>query len=360
MPPRDRAPDARARLAEREGARRNPSQTGEPSLSLVRTDGTNTSPAPSIPDFSVLADEQVEGARSLLTRDLSSAPRWAWRELDALAGPMLPGDLIVVGAYMGNGKSSLLMTQMDDFAAKQVPVLYVPLEVDPAVCRLRWAGWKLSLDVRHVIRQDWASLPEGSREAVDGILEEQTENQYIHFAAPKRMTAPALFEWCVRAVNEVGVQVVMLDHFHRLSFGSGQSWRTDITEVARQLKDRARELNITMLAAAQLNRAGHDPVDQYKAPDLSRIKESSAIGEEADVVMMLSRKLRSDLPKGWMQDLKLGRRSEVDLAEPNTMVVTCRKHRLDGSALGRSVQLVVENGKLRSRRQWTQGAIDGL
>lgn len=330
----------------------------ETPLSLVRSD-VAVSPS-TIPAPSDLATDQIEGARSLLTRDLSSAPRWAWPELDALAGAMLPGDLVVVGAYMGNGKSSLLLSQMDAFAAVHVPVLYVPLEVDPAVCRLRWAAWKLNLDVRHVIRQDWASLPEGSREAIDGVLEEQAENPYIHFATPKRMTADVLFHWCTWAVKKVGAKAVMLDHFHRLSFGAGQSWRTDITEVARRLKDHARELGIVMIAAAQLNRVGHDPVDQYRAPDLSRIKESSGIGEEADVVLMLSRRLRPDLPKGWMQDLKVGRRSEVDLAEPNIMVVTCRKHRLDGSALGRSVQLVVENGKLRSRHRLTQEPLNGL
>lgn len=348
----DLAADARDALARR--------QLGEaPAIQLV--DDTAIAIANDAqPDPSALAAEQIASARTLLTRDLSSAPRWAWPELDALSGPMMPGDFIVPGAYTGTGKTSLLMSQMDAFANTRVPVLYVPLEVDPAVCRLRWAAWKLNLDVRHVVRQDWAALPESSREAVDGVLEEQAAESLIHFATPKRMTWDVLKRWCRWAVEKVGVRVVMLDHFHRLTFGAAATWRTDITEMARQVKDLARDLEVVMLAAAQLNRVGNDPVDQYTAPSLARIKESAGIGEEADVVLMLSRRLRPELPKGWAQDLRLGRKSEIDIAEPNTMVITCRKHRLDGDAMNRSIFLTVDNGRVRSRRRYGPGLFDGV
>src|SRR5690242_8821285 len=95
------------------------------------------SQAPDMASPEDLAEAQIAGARELLTRDLTRAPRWSWPDLDHVLGPMLPGDLIVVGALMGNGKSTLLMSQMDALAAKKVPTLYVPLEIDPEVCRLR-------------------------------------------------------------------------------------------------------------------------------------------------------------------------------------------------------------------------------
>jgi hypothetical protein len=49
--------------------------------------------------------------------------------------------------------------------------------------------------------------------------------------------------------------------------------------------------------------------------------------------------------------LKTGQLSENDLAEPNVMAVTCRKHRLDNDALNRTALLNVVNGKLRDRVQ---------
>lgn len=331
-------------------------------LRIVRNDApldeNSHEPEPDSQDFSRipspadLAAEQIATAQTILTRDLSTAPRWSWIDVDRLLGPMLPGDLVVVGALMGNGKSTLLMSQMDAFAEQKRRTLYVPLEIDPAVCRVRWAAWKLGLDVRHVIRQDWYHLPEGSREAIDGVLAEQESNRCIHFATPRRMTFSVLADWCRWAKDEAGCTAVMLDHFHRLEFGDSRSHRIDVTEVARRLKDLARELGLVMIAAAQLNRSA-DPVDQYIPPQLSRLKESAGIGEEADVVVTLSRKLRRDLPQHWQQNLRLGQLSEIDISEPNAMVVTCRKHRLDDSALNRSALLTVVNGKLQNRaRSW--------
>lgn len=295
----------------------------------------------------LLAEEQVEGARALLSRDLSKAARWAWPDLDALLGPMLASDLVVAGALTGNGKSTLLMSQMDAFATARVPTLYVPLEVDPEVCRLRWAAWKCEFDQRAVVRQDWSALPEGAREAIDCALEDQTANPYMHFATPRRMNWAVLVKWCRWATERAGVRVIMIDHFHRLNFGQGATYRVDVTEAARQLKDLARELGIVMLVAAQLNRSS-DRVDRFTPPSLDRLKESSGIGEEADVVIMLSRELRRQLPKGWEKDLRLGHLSEREIVEPNRMVITCRKHRLDDAALNHSVKLHVANGKLES------------
>lgn len=332
-----------AGLAQREAKKRVTS--GGTTISLVDESVDVADP----PSFATLASQQVAKARALLTRDVSRAPRWAWRDVDGLAGAMLPGDLLVVGSLMGNGKSTLLMSQMDAFAQLKMPVLYVPLEIDPEVNRLRWAAWRLQLDVRAVIRQEWSRLPEGAREHVECVLDDQERNPFIHFAPPKRITVDSLLAWCQSAREEFGCRVVMLDHLHRMEFGGDASnHRVSVTEVVRRLKDMARDLELVLIAAAQLNRA-NDPVDAYTAPLLGRLKESAGIAEEADVVLMLSRRLRKDLPKNWANELKLGRLTESDLAEPGVMVVTCRKHRLDGDSMNHSAYLSVDNGRLRNR-----------
>ncbi|MGH7634193.1 MAG: bifunctional DNA primase/polymerase, partial [Gemmatimonadaceae bacterium] len=185
-----------------------------------------------VPDFANLACEQVAGAREILDRDVRTAPRWAWSDLDRLTGPMLPGDLVVPAALMGNGKSALLMSQMDAFEHSKIPVLYIPLEIDPALCRLRWAAWTLELDVKHVIRQEWARLPEGARESIECTLAAQEESSYVHFVPDKRLTLAGVIAWCRRAKEEFGARVVMLDHLHRLDYGGdAASHRVTVTET---------------------------------------------------------------------------------------------------------------------------------
>lgn len=334
-----------ANIATRESRKRV--TTGGTTLALVEH-------APPAPDEErqtpeAVAAEQVERARALLSRDVSQAPVWAWPELEAMTGPMLPGDFVVVGSLMGNGKSTLLMSQMDAFAEARMATLYIPLEVDPEVCRVRWAAWKLGLDVTPVIRQQWGLLPEGSREAVEMTLDDQRHSPFIHFAPPKRITLATLRDWCQWAKDEVGAKVIMLDHLHRMDFGTdAAAHRVTVTEVVRRLKDMARELELAVIAAAQLNRST-DPIDAFSSPLLGRLKESAGIAEEADVVLMLSRRLKQYLPDQWANKLRLGQLSERDLVEEGTMVVTCRKHRLDDSAFNRRILLSVRNGKIENR-----------
>lgn len=305
-------------------------------------------PDDALPPLADLAAEQVERAVERLHRDLSKAPCWEWSDLDALTGPMLPGDLVVVGSLMGNGKSTLLMSQMDAFARRKMATLYVPLEIDPEICRTRWAAWVLGYNPLHAIRHHWHKLPEGAEEAIECLLHEQKADPYIHFVPDKRLTLTKIIAWCRHAKEENGCAVVMLDHFHRLDFGQdAASHRISVTESARRFKDALRELEMVGIAAAQLNRT-NDPIDRYTAPSLARIKESAGIGEEADVALMLSRKLKRDLPDQWANKLRVGALTEDELAERDVMVVTCRKHRLDNSALDRRVLLTVRNGRIES------------
>lgn len=336
-----------ANIATREGHKRRTVGEGR-TIGLVDDAATSAPASPA-----ELRRQQIEGAKQLLRRDTTDAPRWGFTDLDALTGPMLDGDLIVVGSRMGNGKSTLLMSQMDAFARAKTGTLYIPLEVDPEVCRLRWAAWKLGLEQKHVIRRAWRHLPEGSEEAVELVIEEQDANPFIHFVPDKRLTFAKILHWCRWGRDEAGCRVVMLDHFHRLDFGpDARNFRITATEVVRQLKDLARELGMVVMAAAQLN-SSPDPLDMFLPPQAGRLKETSGIGEEADVILMLARRLRRDLPDKWERKLRLGQINERDISEPGTMQVTCRKHRLDDDALNRCALLQVVNGKVQDKaRSW--------
>lgn len=301
-----------------------------------------------IPTADRLIAQQVEAAQAFLRRDIRHAPRWAWRDLDGLVGPMLPGELWVAGALRGNGKSALLMSQMDAFAEQRIPTLYIPLEIDPEQCRMRWAAWKLGMDVRAVMRQDWLALGAGAEEAIRLVLEEQKTSRLIQFATPKRITLAKLEKWCRWARLEYDAKVVILDHLHRMDFGTDQNHRVTMTDAVRRLKDLARELELVLIAAAQLNRSS-DPLDLFAPPVLSRLKETAAIEEEADVVLMLSRRIARELPKDWAQQLKLGKLTERQLADHGAMVMTCRKHRLDDDAFNGRVILAVDNGRVVGR-----------
>lgn len=298
-----------------------------------------------LPGPASLAASQIAGARKLLRRDVAEAPRWLDPDLARMAGPLLPGDLIVVGARQANGKSTFLFSQAERWAADGVGVLYVPLEVDPEVMRLRWAAWHLGYSAKAVIRQEWHELPTGARDAVDAVLERQPA--HLTFCPLARATLADLYEWCRWGVARAGARVVVLDHLHRMDFGADAAgMRVAVSESARAIKDMARRLGLPIVAAAQLNRPPNDPLDAFTAPQADRLRESAGIQDEADVILMLSRALRDPLPEKWADGLKTRRITERDLAVPGVMRVTCRKHRLDDTAMNASCDLIVKDGRV--------------
>lgn len=323
---------------------RKPARTTDTGTVLSVADDT----LPEAPDFAAMQQAQHDAAVARGRADLSGAPRWRWHDLHATVGEMLPGDLWIVGALMGNGKTAFLMSQMDAFADAGVTTLYLPLELDPADLRRRWAAWKLGLDHVAIARNHWHKLPEGAQESHEAMMAEQARNPHVHFPAERRVSLGRLAWWMQHGVDQLGARIVVIDHFHRLDFGGATAnYRVQVTETVRAVKDLAARLGIVVLASAQLNQQEQNPLDRYYPPQLRRLKESAGISEEADAVLMLSRRLATLPDHDDMALIRAGFKSERDYAKPNIMAVTCRKHRLDDAVAGdRTVQLYVDHGRV--------------
>jgi len=93
---------------------------------------------------------------------------------------------------------------------------------------------------------------------------------------------------CRRLDMEVGLDLVIVDYLQLMS----GDYRTDnrvqeVSNISRNLKVMARELNVPVLAAAQLSRAVEQRTD--KQPVLSDLRESGSLEQDADVVMFINR-----------------------------------------------------------------------
>jgi replicative DNA helicase len=306
-----------------------------------------------LPTPAVLAQQQVAAAIARGRMDLSGSPRWGWYELDQLVGKMLPGDLVTVGSITGNGKSTFLASAVLGFEQQELSTLYVPLEIDADEYRRKHAAWRLGFDWELVHGNDWNALPSGAREAHEAALEAQIQNPYLHFAPPKRPTVALIGRWIRWGVEHLAVRIVVIDHITRLDYGlPGAAYRLAVTDGARSLRDLARELNIVIIVAAQLNRIA-DPVDRYLPATLARVKESAGIAEESRSALMLSRGLRRDVTAEDFREARAGRRSETTLAAGNLMRVTCRKNSLRDTALDQGIDLQIANGRAVDCYRWS-------
>lgn len=291
---------------------------------------------------------QVEDAKARGRLDLSHAPRWRWHALHDMVGIMMPGDLVVFGALTGNGKTSFLLSQLQWNADHEIPTLYIPLEMEPANLRRLWAAWELGLDYPLVARNEWDRLPVGAQEQHEATMAAQSRMSWIQFPPPRRITIPELARWCRWGVEQIGARCVVIDHFHRMDLGGGSNYRLLVNDAVKQIKDLGRQHELVMIASAQLNRT-NDPLDRYFPPELGRLKESGALGEEADCILMASRRLQSGLGKDVHKAIRERRVEPRMYEEPNTMQVTCRKHRVDDTPRDRYALLDVVRGHVVDR-----------
>ena len=288
------------------------------------------------------------GAQTILARDPATGIHWVWPSVRKMMGAMLPGEMHTLGALSGNGKTSLVMTQLEHHRKARIPTLLVPLEIDPAIALVREACWVLGFEVMLVLRGEWWLLPDGAKGMIEEMVEELSRDNTITYVPDKIVDASGLLGWMTRAKAETGARCVIIDHIHRMSTGGKASdARVSLNGMVQRIADGCRDLGMVGIVTAQLNRKETDGFDRYKPPNIERIKESAAIGEEASTVAMASRALIHTISKEDFENVRLGKLDTRELACPNVLVWTCRKHRLEDSALDRSVRLEVKNGRVQ-------------
>jgi replicative DNA helicase len=306
-----------------------------------------------IPDAVAMARQQVDDALAEGVRDHSGAPRWSWPSLDALVGPVLPGELWVIGARPGGGKTTLLLNWIDALAKQRIGWVYAGMEMSASQLRRLWAGWTCGFDPSAVFENAWHRLPAGAKDAIDRHLQWQARPEVAplaQFAPARRIGVAELAAWTTRAVDD-GCRVVIVDHFHRMAFGDGNGDLLHAKgEAVRTAKELAVKHDISIVLAAQLNRGGRDVLEPYYPPPLTALKECGTLEEESDRVLMLHRALRRDLPRTALADVRDGRRTIQSVAEPNTLAICCRKHRRNGNQVDRDVRLAIHDNVITDGR----------
>ncbi len=297
-----------------------------------------------IPTPLTLAEQQYREALSDLTRDASDAPLLPWRSAIELIGPLLPGQLWVVGARPGNGKTTFLLNVLDWMVCSRQPTLYLTTETKAAEMRRLWAALQLGYSASDVLENAWQRLPSDARAQIAQRLEWQTyaaADVALFVDLPRLDTAHV-----ARVLKEYAIEakypIVILDHVHRWQVRELSEKTAELTEAVQRLKGAAATYGLTLLLAAQINR-GQDrsPLAEFLPPPLSALKQTGALEEEANVVLMLHRARRKDATKAMAQEVAMGQRDIRDLLDPDIICVSVAKHRNRPHATGRMLRLRV-------------------
>ncbi|HEX8714996.1 MAG TPA: replicative DNA helicase [Solirubrobacteraceae bacterium] len=235
-----------------------------------------------------LLDEFWEkpGIDSVLAGSIG-AIRSGFMDLDTLLGGFQRSDLIVVAARPGVGKSALLLNFARNAAVAQnarVAVFTIEMASDQLVHRLLAA--ESGIDVGR-IRLGQRTEQEEHR-LMNATGELHPLEVYIDDSSV--VTISQLQAKLRRLTQQLGgIDLVIIDYL-QLMHGSGRyrdNRVQEVSEISRGLKMLARDLDVPIIAAAQLSRAAE--MRQTHVPLLSDLRESGSIEQDADVVMFLYR-----------------------------------------------------------------------
>jgi len=227
--------------------------------------------------------EYIEAIHSQTTKQF--AVPTGFYELDDILGGFQRSDLVIVAARPSMGKTAFALSAARNAAIDhKIPVAIFSLEMSTMqlVIRMLCAEGRLNA---HLVRtgklpnEEGVKLSKNAHKLIESpIYVDDTPAQTVLEIRAKAR----------RLKSEKNIGMIIIDYLQLMQGPpKSESREREISQISRSLKSLAKELNIPVVALAQLNRAVEARTD--KRPQLSDLRESGSIEQDADVVIFLNR-----------------------------------------------------------------------
>jgi replicative DNA helicase len=236
--------------------------------------------------LSSVLDETFEAIeRAHQSSDQLTGATTGYDGLDELTGGFQRSDLIILAARPAMGKTALTLCFARNAAIKgRVPVLFFSLEMATHQLAQRLLVAEARVDL-HKLRtgnlreEDWQRLGTWTGKLMEApiFIDDTPSISIMEMRAKAR-----------RAKLEHNIGMIVIDYLQLMTVhGRVDSREQEIAQISRSLKALAKELDIPIVACAQLSRAVEQRPD--KRPIMSDLRESGSIEQDADLVMFLYR-----------------------------------------------------------------------
>lgn len=215
-----------------------------------------------------------------------SGVKTKYYELDRITSGLQKGDLIILAARPSVGKTAFALNigfNVSEKSDEAVAIFSLEMPAEQLIQRIICAAGSINSE----------SIRNGS------ILKENSDRYY---AAADKVSKCNLYiddtpgikvgeiaAKCRRLKQEHGLKLVIIDYLQLISGSSNsrESRQQEVSDISRQLKGIARELEVPVIALSQLSRSVEQRTD--KRPVLSDLRESGAIEQDADIVSFIHR-----------------------------------------------------------------------
>ena len=209
-------------------------------------------------------------------------------DLDKATAGLHPGELIIVAARPGMGKTAFALniaTYAAQSMKKAVAIFNLEMPAEQIVNRMRSAVGQVDshrIQTGQLNNDDWKRINEANSQLAE------TNIQIVDDAG---ITASEIKAKCRSLANkEEGLGLVIIDYLQLVTSGGRRpdSRQQEVSEISRAFKTMAMELKVPVIALAQLNRSVEQRKED-KRPVLSDLRESGSIEQDADLVLFIHR-----------------------------------------------------------------------
>ena len=209
-------------------------------------------------------------------------------KLDAMLGGLRPGSLNILAARPSMGKSALAINMAANVAANQNPVAIFSLEMSKQEIASRLMSSSMSKPVSEIIYSH--KMSDSDRKQIDHALAKLSE--FPIYIDDNSDTNPVTMKSKLTqlfADSKKAPKLVVIDYLQLMTMpgAGGRSRNEEVTAISRSLKLLAKEFNIPFIALSQLSRGAAQRDDH--TPQLSDLRDSGAIEQDADTVMFIDR-----------------------------------------------------------------------
>ncbi len=219
------------------------------------------------------------------SKELVTGVPTGFPDIDRLTAGLQPSDLIIIAGRPSMGKTSLALCIAQHAAIKaRVPVAVFSLEMSKEQLAMRMLCAEASVDAQKVRRgflsdRDWTNIMRAAGNLSDApiFVDDTGALSVLEMRAKARLLK-----------LKHGLGLVIIDYLQLMrSKGAAERREQEISEISRSLKAMAKELDVPVVALSQLNRRVEERPN--KRPQLSDLRESGAIEQDADVIMFIYR-----------------------------------------------------------------------
>lgn len=207
-------------------------------------------------------------------------------DLDGVMNGLRPGQMIIVAARPGLGKSTFSLDICRAAAIhNKLPVVYFSLEMNRNELVMKVLSAESGIYLNKMIK---GNLSQDEWGKVAEVAERISESPLIVDDSPN-LTLSEIRAKSRRLRQQNNIQLIVIDYLQLLSSGgrAPESRQQEVSEFSRSIKLLAKELEVPIIAVAQLNR--ESVKRENKRPQVSDLRESGSLEQDADAVILIHR-----------------------------------------------------------------------